>query len=180
MSFPIPRLYCLKVEESKRKLASVKSDILNTMTAGFTAFSVSDDSKSTQESMQISTSQRPFIDDGYEPLSDVPKSFAEIYEISNRNRRIKDKRRIRERGASVGQDDSSVGGSIDRTLNDGDEWKPGSQATFSSAALHGCEYFDESGKPADISAEGTVRLFFSPMRGLCFVAQLLRISELGR
>ena len=149
----------MQSDESKRRLAAVKSDVLKSMTAGLSAFSENADSKDEiRDTAAVSTSsQRKFIDDGYEPLTEVPKSFAEIYEISNRNRRMKDKRRNRERGGSAGQDDSSVGGSIDRTPNEGDEWKAGTQSTFSSAVnLQGCEYFDESKRPADTSAEGTV------------------------
>lgn len=95
------------------------------------------------ESEHKGPSKQRLVDDGYEPLLEVPKSFSEIYDISNRNRgRGKEKKRGRDGGAEA----SDV------------VMSSPSDATSSLAALES-GYFKDSSIALDTSAEATVDLF---------------------
>ena len=88
------------------------------------------------------------VDDDQEPLTEVPKSFAEIYDISNRNRfKNKDKKRKGdgEESLPISVKSSLEGGSAELSA-----WK-------GSAELQECGYFKETGATVDTSAEATVR-----------------------
>jgi hypothetical protein len=132
-------------------LAEVTQDVIAGMKPASAFTGIGDVTQTRPSESKVVASQQPLIDDGYEPLSEMPKSFAEIYDISNRNRRTKDKKRNRGGSGSLEQEEgaSSVQGAIDHRSATNDK---------TNTSMEGCDYFvDNTTTPPDVSAEATVR-----------------------
>lgn len=123
----------------RARLEATRADAVRSLAAGITRESFH--TETVKAAPVTSKVDERLVDDGFEALLEVPKSFAEIYDISNRNRvRGKEKKR---KGDETGDAASQSVGEA------------------AGALLDSCAYFKGSDKPLDASAEATVNMFES-------------------